>query len=306
MKGIYITLIMIMSILALALLGILGFAIYNGGEVISFGGLERIEKNIQKEEKFSIENIQNLNIDFASPDTYIYTTDDSEIRVIQYANRELKQDHLFQVSSADKILSIQDHKKIHFGFFINPRTIYEIFIPKTYCEKINIKTVSGDIHIENDICGSITLESTSGDIKSDHVLENVDGVATVSGDIDLDIVKSDLKINTTSGDITVNTIVGSTYMHTISGEVSLYSLKGDSDIETTSGDVKIDHFEIQNDSKIKTVSGDVDLALENSNCEVRTKTVSGDVQLPNGSSLIGNGSGYIFDIKTTSGDIHIR
>lgn len=307
MKGIYITLITIMSVLAIALVSLLGFAIYNGGEFMAFGHVERIEKNIQKDEKFKVENIEKLEFSFVSADAYVYTTDEEEVRVIQYSNKELKQDRLYQSHLSNQTLSIEEKAKIHFGFFMNTNIIYEIFIPKNYCEKINIKTVSGDIIIEDNLCSSnLTIESTSGDIESTNTLEATTNIKTVSGDVDLENIKGETTIKTTSGDVKANTIEGNTSIHTVSGDMRIYSLLGSVSLETTSGDAKISHLELQQDSKIKTVSGEVDLTLENTNCEVRTKTTSGDVHLPNGSSLIGDKVDYILEIKTTSGDITIK
>lgn len=308
MKGIYITLITIMSVLAIALIGLLGFAIYNGGEFMSFGPVERIEKNIRKDEKLPIEDIEKLEINLISADAYIYTTDEKEIRIVQYANKELKQDRLYQWNRSNKTLSIEDGEKgFHIGFFINPHSVYEIFIPKDYCEKINLKTVSGDIIVEDNLCSSdLTIESTSGDIENKDTLEATIHIKTVSGDVDLENIKGETTIQTTSGDVKANTIEGNTKIHTVSGDTRIYALLGNLNLDTTSGGTQISHFELRDDSKIKTVSGDVNLTLENTNCEVRTKTTSGDVDLPNGSSLVGDRVDYILEIKTTSGDITIK
>lgn len=308
MKGIYITLITIMSVLAIALVSLLGFAIYNGGDFMAFGHVERIEKNIRKDERFSIENIENLEISLISADAYIYTTDEQEIRVVQYSNKELKQDRLYESHLSNQTLSIEgERSKIHFGFFINPSMIYEIFIPKEYSKNINIKTVSGDIMVEDNISNqNLTLKSTSGDIKSTNTLTSTIDIQTVSGDVDLEDVVGTTSIKTTSGDVKASNLEGDINIHTVSGDIRISSLIGGTNIETTSGDIKMNRFELQNASKMKTVSGEVDLTLENTNCEVRTKTTSGDVHLPNGSSLIGDKVDYILEIKTTSGDITIK
>lgn len=306
MKGIYITLITIMSVLAIALVCLLGYAIDNGGEFMAFGPVERVEKNIRKEETISIENIENLEINFVSSDAYIYTTNEQEIRVIQYANKTLKEDRLFQINKKNQTLTIEDEKeKIHFGLFINTNMVFEIFIPKDYCEKTNIKTVSGDIVMEDSICGKLDLKSTSGDIKNTSTLEADTNIETVSGDVDLENIVGNTTIKTTSGDVKANTIKGNTNIHTISGDIRLYSFIGGIDINTTSGDIKISHVELQRDSKMKTISGDVHLGLENTNCEIRTNTTSGAVRLPNGSSLVGTSPEHVLEIKTTSGDIAI-
>lgn len=307
MKGFYITLITIMSILILALLSLLGFAIYNGGDFMAFGPVERTEENIRKDEQFALKDIETLDISFVSSDVYVYTTTDEELRVIQYANKDLKQKRLYQSKAYNHTLSIKDNEvKIHFGFFMNTNMVYEIFIPESYCDKINMKTVSGDIMIEGNLCSNIMLQSTSGDIKNTHSLENDATLQTVSGNINLQSIKGHTTLKTTSGDVKVNTAEGDFNIRTVSGEAIVNSLIGSGDITTTSGDIKVTHFELQNDSKIKTVSGDVDLTLINTNCEIRTKTTSGDVHLPNGSSLVGSSPEHLLEIKTTSGDITIE
>jgi len=308
MKGIYITLITIMSILAIALVSFLGFAIYNGGEFMSFGPVERIERNIRKDEKISMKNIDKLEINFVSADVYTHTTDENEVRVIQYANKELKENRLFQSYRSNQTLSIEDSEsKIHFGFFISTNIVYEIFIPEEYRENISIKTVSGDIIIEDSLDSeNLTLKSTSGDIKNTSTLTSTMDIQTVSGDVDLENVIGTTRIKTTSGDVKANTLEGEFNIQTVSGDVRMNSLIGNTNIQTTSGDIKISRLELQKESNMKTVSGDVHLGLENTHCEIRTKTTSGDVRLPNGSSLVGDRVDFIFEIKTTSGDITIK
>lgn len=308
MRKIYIILITIMSILIIFLIGILGFYIYSGENIMLFRPIERKESNIRKDERFINENIETLEINLVSADIYVYSTDDNDIRVVQYAKKELKQNELYQAKIIDKKLIIKDNKlKSGFVFFNHYETIYELYIPKSYNNSINIKTVSGDILIENSINNSfITLESTSGDIKNTSTMEAETNIKTVSGDIDFKNIIGNVIIKTTSGEIKANNIEGTTFIHNVSGDIHIYSLIGSIDFESTSGNVKIEHFELKNDSKIKTVSGDIYLTLQNTNCELRTKTISGDVNLPNGSSLIGERPEKIFELKTTSGDIMVK
>jgi len=139
-------------------------------------------------------------------------------------------------------------------------------------------------------------------------------IKTVSGDIDLKNVQSEISLKSVSGDIRLTNHQGSAVLSSISGDlqirnhqgsVELVSKSGDIDIEdsemdglikTYSGDITIEDSSVQ-DLEMAVFSGDIDVLDTKADGEIQCKTFSGDVS----AKLLAQ-SAYITGI-TASGDI---
>lgn len=317
MKKIWIIILIVVLISMVSFLcNVLMSAIMNGGNFMNMGFYRKVEKteeNIRKEEKVSLEQIQDLKLNFTSADINLIVTDDTEFKVIQYSNRELSEKELFSINKSSSKIEVLEGNlgaRFSFNFFNLYRVSYDIYIPKSYSENLEMKTVSGDIKILEELeLKNVELATTSGDIDipSNLKAKNVE-IKAVSGDINLGKIETqELTLETTSGDIEIETAENNVKAKSVSGDIEIENINGKLNAKTTSGNIKAYNFNITGETEINSTSGDVNFNIpETSNCKIETKTTSGNVRLPNGNSTIGTEPYNTVKVKTTSGNIHIE
>lgn len=311
-----IVLIIILISMVIGLTKLLVFSIHhnNWNWFMGFGnsGGMRKEENIRKEQKIDIADVTKINLEFKSSDLNVFFTDDKDIRVVQYAFRELSEEDLFKVEKTSSSIHISEYNKPRFHFFyfgIMDGMAYDIYLPKTYEGSLEVKAISGDIEVnENLKFEDLVISSTSGDIKMGNVEAKSIRVETTSGDIKLQkLVEDTLRLKSVSGDIQVEEAHGTIEAKTTSGSIELQKIEGNVDLSSISGDIKSDDFKITGNSKIKTTSGNVRTYInQESNCEIQTKSVSGNVTLPNRRNVVGQEPYVELDIETISGNIRLE
>ncbi len=311
-----IVLIIILVILVIGLCKLLVFSIHhnNWNWFMGFGnsGGVRKEENIRKEQKIDITDITKINLEFKSSDLNVFFTEDTNIRVVQYAFRELKEEDLFKVNKTSSNVSITEDNRPRFHFFyfgMIDGMAYDVYLPKTYEGSLEMKAVSGDIEVnENLKFNDLVIFSTSGDVKMENVEAKNIRIETVSGDIKLQKLKEDaIRLKSVSGDITVEEAGGNIEAKTTSGNIEIQKIEGNVDLNSISGDIKSNNFKVTGNSKIKTTSGNVKTYLnQESNCEIQTKSVSGNVTLPNKRNVMGHEPYVTLDIETISGNIRLE
>lgn len=266
---------------------------------------------IVKEQSYTIDGKDQININLISSDIEIKVKDQEELEIKQYSSKNLEEKYLFKENNNESQINIEEefNRKFIFAIF-TPNIRYEIIIPKKYQENIDVNTISGDIEFTpqntNLIYKNFKLSSTSGDILlKDNLKTNNMTLKTVSGEIDTNNIDTkELLITSTSGDITLEKIeTKNSKIKTISGSIEIESITGKIKANTVSGDVDINNLLVTNNSSITTTSGDIDIKIdETSTCIINTKTVSGDVDSINNT---GKDSNLVLELKTTSGDISI-
>ncbi|MCI8481875.1 MAG: DUF4097 domain-containing protein [Clostridia bacterium] len=312
-----IVLIIILISLVIGLCKVLVFALHHNDwnwftTVFKGDSNMRKEEYIRKEQKIAIDDIEKINLDFKSSDLNVFFTEDREIRVVQYSYKDLREDEFFQVDKTSSNITISENKKPRFfifyiGFMEN--FIYDVYLPKEYIGKLEIKSVSGDIEVKDHLTfKDLKIATTSGDIKMGDVDAKNIQMDTVSGDIKLGQLESDvLALKTVSGDIFVESIEGKTQAKTTSGGIELQKIEGSVELASISGDIKSEDFKILGASKVKTTSGNVKMYLnQEANCEIQTKTVSGNVTLPNRRNVMGEEPYEELSIETVSGNIRLE
>ncbi len=144
---------------------------------------------------------------------------------------------------------------------------------------IDIKTVSGNIDISSLVSKSVNIYSVSGSITIDKVVCDKLEMESVSGGIET--------LDTTTKNIKVNTVSGKIY-------VSLRDFI-DADFDSVSAKVNVKLLdELGMMIKFKTTSGELIVDNENISFKIVDKKYK-----------IGDGSRNL-DVKTTSGDFHLR
>lgn len=311
-----IVLIIIIIIMIAGLSKVLMFAINHNdwNWFMSFGNSENVRKEeyIRKQEKVEISDISKLKLEFKSSDLNVFFTEENDIRVVQYSYKELREDQLFQVNKTSSSITIQENQKPQFFVFyigFMEQISYDVYIPKTYEKSLEIKSVSGDVEVNESLkFEDLTISSTSGDIKMGNIEAKDIQIETISGDIKLQELRSDnLKLKTVSGDIGAESATGKIEAKTTSGNIEVKEIKGNVEFTSVSGNIKSEDFKITGDSRVKTTSGDVRMYLnQESNCEIETKTTSGNVTLPNRRNVMGIEPYVELNIQTVSGNIRLE
>ena len=186
-----------------------------------------------------------------------------------------------------------------------------IHLPKNM--KSRIKTVSGDIQIQN-LLGEITVKSVSGDItlKSHN---NKASLHSISGDIQIQEMRGTLECTSKSGDITIKLADIKGEVKTYSGDIQFNSSTlANMEISVFSGDIAMEQTSCGQLIQCKTFSGDMDLELTNSKGFVKGATTSGEMELINSERAIIDlanheygdpGCSLQIQLKTLSGDAKI-
>lgn len=308
-----IILIVILISFTIALCNILAFAIQNKewNWFMGFRDLSNIrnEEYRRKEEKVDLTDIEKLKIELNTSDVNVFFTEESELKVIQYSYKELKENEEFKVDKSSSNITIRKKNNIHFSFFYVNKIVLDVYIPKMYEKELDINAVSGDIKTNDNLkFKDLKIYSTSGDIEMGDIEANNINIETVSGQIELKKLESDVtKLKTVSGDISVESAKGEIEAKSVSGNIEIEKIDGNVELTSTSGDIESQDFKITGKSIIKTTSGNVDMYInKESNCQIKAKSTSGNIDFPEGRNVIGQEPYIELDVQTTSGDIKLK
>jgi hypothetical protein len=181
---------------------------------------------------------------------------------------------------------------------------------------LKVGTGSGGIHASR-IGGEVHAETGSGDIKLESVQGNV-VASTGSGSIRASGVAGEFSGETGSGDVRLEqSAPGRVKVSTGSGEVELAGVNGPVRVETGSGGIKAEG-QLTGDWRLETGSGGVTVSVPSSAAfdlhahtdsgkisSSRPITMQGTLSRNDYRGKVGSG-GYLLEVKTGSGDIHIE
>ena len=234
----------------------------------------RNEEYRRKEEKVDLTDIEKLKIELNTSDVNVFFTEESELKVIQYSYKELKENEEFKVDKSSSNITIRKKNNKHFNFFYVNNIVFDIYIPKMYEQELDISVVSGDI-------------------KTNDNLKKLESDVT--------------KLKTVSGDISVESAKGEIEAKSVSGNIEIEKIDGNVELTSTSGDIESQDFKITGKSMIKTTSGNVNMYInKESNCQIKAKSTSGNIDFPDGRNVMGQEPYIELDVQTTSGNIKLK
>ena len=278
-KSLTITLIVILSVFALAITGGLIFLLAKGDDFNLKFEFGETNLNLVDNFKTSYEEVEKIELNLISTDVEIKEGSNEQVQIEYYSNKE----NNAKIEYTKGTIKIDEEKynTTCIGFCnIRRKTI--LYIPKEYINDIEITTISGDLRSEIDL------------------IENNTKITTTSGDVNIKNTKSS-DITTTSGDIKINT-TNKLNIKTTSGDVEIKEVLETLNVKTISGDVEIETLSIKEQSNINTTSGDVKIKTNESNCYVEAETTSGDKNI----QTFDRKSDIVLKVKTASGDISVN
>ena len=299
------------SCIIIILVSIFSYTIYQDFKRESVG---TFSNNDEAEYIVKMGNTKSIKIDFVSEEVEVFISNEKDIKIIQAASYNLKEEDRLRISTSGKTISIDKQNTKHFFNFvntINKRETIIIYIPENYSERLEIKTVSGNINLQDLGLEKLKCKSTSGyiEIENLQVKEDLE-VDTVSGGITLDQIKVNLiDTHTTSGSIKLYEVVAEEIENaTTSGDIEVKGTCNYLKNNTTSGRLKIKLDEMSKEISASSVSGNVNLEIpENNGFELKYSTVSGDLKSEfELDEYIYKDRNAKITVKTTSGDLNIK
>lgn len=283
MKGIRITLIVILSLVVLGLCFLLGYGLSGGfhaegnGIIMETGSVSLIQ-----EQQFDVSGVEKLAVSYEknSQDVFLYESEGSAVIVREYANYAVEESALSRISLNGSTLTVQGVREKGSWIGVNRYRYTEILLPADYAGAMEIATASGEIGIDRELAlkKELKLSSASGDITAGKAAASEIRISSTSGEVRLgDLASETLFIATTSGDITTGKAVSSEIrVSAASGEVRLGDLAAEKlRIGTTSGDIHA--AKAEGKFSISSTSGTVMLD-DGSGCGT-VETTSGDIRL---------------------------
>lgn len=218
-----------------------------------------MKAELVKDEEYELENINSISVDVKSSDINIYESKDEKVKVKIYSDKKSN----IEIKNENNELKIINNQKgsVCFGFCFGNRKV-DIYVPKKYDGKFDIKSRSGDIKSELETSNDYNIRVTSGDIKIDRV-KSLTGSAT-SGDLEIEEITSSINFKATSGDIDIDIIdvQENSSIKVTSGDVEINKLTNAYvDASAKSGDIKVNKNDrhAQYELVIKTTSGDIEV-----------------------------------------------
>ena len=291
-KGVAITFIVLLSIIAIALTGGFIYLLNSNFDFTSFNfSFDTYSSNLIESKTF--ESANEIYIDSSAIDVFVEESSDNKFIVELYAEKEI--DHSFNLE--DKKLNIVV-KETHnsFSFFGKGKKLV-VKIPREYEDEFTIDSKVGDIHITTFENLKPTIKNTTGDIKITKVKDATIEVNT--GDIKVDDV-SILNIKQGTGDTKVQT-VDFIDITASTGDVRISTVNNKFNITNTTGDIKIQNATLTEDSNISNKTGDIKIeSLSGAYIEASNKV--GDIKVNNNDRKLD----LTCTIHTNTGDIRVN
>ncbi|MGN0745599.1 MAG: DUF4097 family beta strand repeat-containing protein [Aristaeellaceae bacterium] len=155
-------------------------------------------------------------------------------------------------------------------------------LPVGCAPDLDVRTLSGDISLENVAAGEVTVNSTSGDISVDGVEATVLTASTTNGEVNVELPDevelARAELRTTSGDVEARLNARRCKVQSMSGDVSVEGRIGEAEVGSVSGDVNL-RADLEQ-VNVKSVSGDVDVTCDSGELrEITAQSTSGDVHI---------------------------
>jgi len=250
MSGTRIATIICWSISALVLIGLVIWffvsVLFGGGGFLAdinlFGinitGTDNITGPFEMRSEYTStdSNINTINVHWVAGEITVTPHEGNQIIVLEYAQRELKDNEQMHVSTSGAALTVRFRERSNLSGRM-PRKDLEIRVPKELSESmamLNINTTSGTISIDSINATTIDLSSVSGNLNISDSASTALNFNTTSGRANAAGNFDKVDISTVSGSVTVRSTVAPSRIKisTVSGATDIY-LPNDGEISVS-------------------------------------------------------------------------
>lgn len=275
---------------------------------------------------FPIDDIDSISVDWSSGKIEIIPSEDKEIKVIEYADRELEQDKkmLCKVNGSTLVVDYDSRNGFFsiFNFDLFSKYV-KIHVPKALLNEmknIDIDSASADVYANDFSAEKLKASTASGNITLGSASAQILEFDTASGDISINdfTCKDRISANSASGNITISKFsVQNSTLETVSGEINLndFNCEEKISVNSTSGGIKLLNTSA-NTFDAGSVSGDIEFngkvkiaelesvsgnqRVTSSVCpeKVQGESVSGDIRIN-----VPKDSGFTAKLDSVSGDL---
>ena len=285
------------------------FGVWPGGwnsnwfSVINIGGWEVLSGPYKAvgEYSYGVTSVDSLNIDWISGEVTVKPYDGNDIRITEFAQRDLRENERLYVSTLSGTLTVKYIERSN--SFKMPQKKLEVLIPRALSEnlkKLTADNVSGAVIIENAGADALSTSTMSGSINISNSTAQTLYVDSTSGSLTVVDVRADsMELNSMSGSIRISESTAKTLdCNTTSGSVNVSGVFDSVKQSSMSGRLSLENFASVSTVKADTTSGSLDLS--GSFNSVNADSMSGSITI---TSTIIPGA---LTADTTSGSITVK
>lgn len=252
-RGLMITLIVFLSILAISLIVLMVILLNGGFRNFNFIMFSSISENLAVEEEYQ-NPFRMIEVDSDASEIEIYSTEEKTTRVVIHGEEK----NVTMTTNNDRLV-IGTKMKCNFLCFGQKRSKVEIYLSKDYEGKIKVDNDYGNVTIGEFKNATIEVEENCGDIKV--VAGNEVKLDNDFGNIELEFAKhAELKDN--AGKIKVGEVADIKAENDL-GDIRIGKVTNSLVIDEDCGDVIIDEVILAKDSSIKNDLGKIKIGFTN-------------------------------------------
>lgn len=300
------------SIVTVLLVSFLSNSLHTRNKLKSINFMEikkDYSKKLEKINEYTVngDKLESINIDLADDDIIFKYSEDKNIKIVESSNYKIDEDEGLQISEESKSTKIYRDKTIDTNDImdLNGRLKkVEIYLPKEYNGKLDIKNQVGSIYISNKLdIDTLNISQQVGDLYiEDSIICNNFKATLRTGDIDIQNLKT--------GEYNIDLSVGN---------IDIVGISGEGKIKVGTGDIECGIDKIDGDISIVSKVGDVDLYLDNNlsfNLDARCSI--GEIDNNFNANMksekeddkeiitsIGNNPKFTIDVDSSVGDLNI-
>ena len=322
MRKALITKIVVMSLIAVFLIGALIYGLGNG-----FGVKDMINSNLKNtnssmvntyEYSQPVDHFDSIDIDWISGNVWVRYYDGDVIKITEQTSRAVEENEMLVMEADGSALKIRwGQKKIFLGIFNLLNKQLTVELPRSMVlDTVKINSVSAGVTAEALSLGTLKMSSVSGAVDASGARGEEVNLSSTSGKIYAgDVFADELTAHTTSGKISLESAVGiDSDVSTVSGSIGIKGTFQNLRAKTVSGSISAVTDVLIDEVRLESVSGSVELTVpEDTSAKVNYSSISGNfnTSFNNGASgkkgeiSIGAGAGEI-RFSTTSGSMSLK
>ena len=268
-RSLIITLIIILTVVALIVLAFLIFLLTGKRHFGYFNFGNSISKELVLEESYD-SLFDRIVIDASSANIEVKTSLDEQVKVLLYGDKDR-----VKVDPQGGKLAITIKGKKCFGFCFNQKLDkVELYVPETFAKEIEINNNYGDISVGDFSQANMIVKEDCGDVS----IQSGNEVRVNNNYGDIEIEKANIiYVKESAGDVTVGRVQDAT-IHNNYGDIKVKEVMRFMDIKQDCGDVKVENVTLNKNSKIENHLGDIKIGSTNE-IYIEAKTSLGDTKI---------------------------